>query len=396
MESTLRFSSALVQETYLPNALHHLEVQLAAQLRGAPPDLLLVFFSAHFASHAETLLQELRTLFAANHIIGCSAEGILGNGQEVERQPAISVLAAHLPEITLTPVLLEPQNWQPLLLPGSLRTHLNLPQTPALFILLGDPFSCPADELLQAFNHDFPGVPVVGGMASAIMAPKRNALLLDEQVRRSGAVVLALSGGLEVDCIVSQGCRPIGRPLTVTLAQHNIVLQLENQSPLQLLQETIDALSPEEQHSLRNGLLVGRAIDPQQEQFGRGDFLIRALMGADRQSGALAIADLLQNGDTIQFHVRDAQTATEDLEMLLIPQMFRGPVDGALLFSCNGRGSRLFGEPHQDVRTFHQSVGEHVPVAGFFCAGEIGPVHGRNFLHGHTVSAVLFRGKDSA
>lgn len=395
METTLHFSSALVQETYLPNALHHLEVQLAPQLHNTSPDLLLVFFSADFADQAETFLQELRALFAPHHIIGCSAEGILGNGQEIERQPAIGILAANLPKVTLTPILLAPQNWQSLLLPGSLHAYFNLPQTPALFILLGDPFSCPADELVQAFNHDFPGVPVVGGMASAIMAPRRNALLLDEQVQRSGAVLLALSGGLQVDCIVSQGCRPIGRPLTVTLAHRNIVLQLENQSPLQLLQETIDALSPEEQRSLRNGLLVGRAIDPQQEQFGRGDFLIRALMGADRQSGALAIADLLQNGDTIQFHVRDAETATEDLEMLLIPQMFRGPVDGALLFSCNGRGSRLFSQPHQDVRTFHQSVGEHVPLAGFFCAGEIGPVRGRNFLHGHTVSAALFRSKDS-
>ncbi|GAB4495306.1 MAG: FIST C-terminal domain-containing protein [Anaerolineales bacterium] len=396
MQVALRFSSALVQESYLANALHHLEVQLAPQLRGTPPDLLLVFFSAHFAPQAETLLQELRGMFGARHVLGCSAEGIVGRGQEVERQPAISVLVAHLPEVNLTPFLLEPQDWQPLLLPDGLRAHLNLPEDPALFILLGDPFSCPADELLQAFNHDFPGVPVVGGMASAVMAPGRNALILDEHARYHGAVLLALSGNLQVDCIVSQGCRPIGRPLTVTLAQQNIVLQVENQPPLQLLQETIDSLSPEEQRSLRNGLLVGRAIDPQQEQFGRGDFLIRALMGADRESGALAIADLLHNGDTIQFHVRDAETATEDLEMLLIPQMFRGPVDGALLFSCNGRGARLFAKANQDVRTFHQSVGEHVPVAGFFCAGEIGPVHGRNFLHGHTVSAVLFRGKGSA
>ena len=209
-----------------------------------------------------------------------------------------------------------------------------------------------------------------------------------------GFVGVSLSGEIEVETVVSQGCRPIGRPLVITKAHENIVEQLGGKPALVALREIVDELDAEQRELLQHGLLIGRAISEYRERFGRGDFLVRNIIGVDQEKGALALADFARVGQTVQFHVRDAATASEDLTLMLEVQKVDDPPAGALLFSCNGRGTRMFSALNHDITVARRAM-PATPVAGFFAAGEIGPVGGENFIHGHTASFALFRSKTS-
>lgn len=391
MEQKLAFVSAVTTESLLQDALHRLEAQIRLKLGDKSPDLAVFFFSPHFREHARQLRDELREILQVEHLIGFSADGVIGSQVEIEQQPAISLLAARLPGVEITPFGLQPDNWQLLFSdPQVFQQFVHAPEDVRLFLLFGDPFSTPMSELLEAFNRFYPGVPVAGGMASAGMAPGNNTLILNERVSPAGAVGVALSGNLDVDLVVSQGCRPIGKPLTVTAAHKNQVLGLENEPALFQIEYILDELREEEQELLKKGLYIGRAVDPNQERYGRGDFLIRGVTGVNRHSGAIAIGDTIQAGEVVQFYLRDAVTAREDLEMMLVPQSFREVPVGALLFSCNGRGRRLYEYPDGDISVIKESLGT-VTLAGCFCAGEIGPIGGKNFLHGHTAILALIR-----
>jgi small ligand-binding sensory domain FIST len=213
-------------------------------------------------------------------------------------------------------------------------------------------------------------------------------LFLGEQSIDSGAAGM-LMRGVGMRSVVSQGCRPIGQPLVVTKAQQNVIEQLGGQPPLEQLRALWPSLSPREQGLVQQGLHVGQVINEYQPQFRRGDFLVRNVVGADPQHGVIAIGDFVRPGQTVQFHVRDAQTADEDLRELLAAARDERQAAAALLFTCNGRGTRLFSEPHHDAAALADLLGD-IPVAGFFAQGEIGPVGGKNFLHGFTASVVLF------
>jgi small ligand-binding sensory domain FIST len=258
--------------------------------------------------------------------------------------------------------------------------------------LLGDPFTFPADRFLKQVNQEAPGFRMVGGMASAGHEPGSNRLVLNGEVFEDGAVGLVVDGPLIVRTIVSQGCRPIGRPLIVTKVDRNIIRELGRRPALEVLREIFEGLSEDEQAQVQDGLHLGRVINEYQERFERGDFLVRNVLGADEEGG-IAINDFVRVGQTVQFHVRDAETADEDLRGLLDAERGQRPEArprGALLFSCNGRGSRLFAGPNHDVGLIHAVLDKNLPVAGFFAMGEIGPVGGQNFLHGFTASIVLF------
>lgn len=391
MQTDMFFAAAVTTEPVIGEALLQLEQQVLKQTRDRQVDLVFVFFSAHFRGMARRIRDELSDRLLPAHILGCTAEGIISSHDEVEQVPAISLLAACLPGVRITPFHLQPRNWTTLLENAEVfHQELHAPEDTRLFLLAGDPFSTPTEYVLSAFDQHYPGIPVAGGMASAAMAPGQNALLVDDWVSSFGVVGVALSGAFDVDLVVSQGCRPIGFPLTVTGAIKNVIHHLDNHPPLFLVQDMIDRMPAEEQALLGRGLLIGKAIEQSLEAPGRGDFLIRGVIGADRQSGAITISDAVEPGDIVQFHVRDAVTAQEDLEMLLVPQAFRPQPSGALLFSCNGRGTHLFDYPNGDISIVQKNLGG-VPLAGFFCAGEIGPVQKKNYLHGHTVSLVLFR-----
>ena len=363
-------------------------------------DAVFTFISSQFTQDMERISDRLSASLSPGVLLGCTAEGVIGNEQEIEAGPAISLVAARLPGVRLTPFALQrgSSDWHRTLLDADKFCHaVEIPQDTQLIVLLSDPFSTPIDDVLHSFNNWYPGIPIVGGMASGSLRPNGNALLVNRQITQEGTVGVALSGGLSVDVIVSQGCRPIWRPFRVTAAHRNEIYSLEERSPLGWIQDLIPTLSEEDRLLLQNGLFVGRAIKrggqagvPPPEQLGRGDFLIRGLVGINQENGAIAISDSVLDGEMIQFHLRYALTAQEDLEMMLIPQMFRQPPSGGLLFACNGRGTRLYDHPNGDISIIRNNL-ENLNLAGFFCAGEIGPVRGKNFLHGHSISLALFR-----
>jgi len=240
-------------------------------------------------------------------------------------------------------------------------------------------------DLLAALADARPDIAVVGGMASAAQGPGGNRLVLDGQIATSGAIGVLIDPTAQMGTIVSQGCRPIGIPLIVTRSERNVLYEIGGARALDRLLESVRALPPDDMALAANGLHFGRAVDEAKAEFTRGDFVIRNVLGVDKEIGAVAVGDLVDVGTTVQFHIRDAASADEDLRALVEG----ATADGALLFTCNGRGIRFFGTPDHDAGVVAGALG-HRAIAGMFCAGELGPVGGHSFLHGYTASLVLF------
>lgn len=362
-------------------------------LRGETPDLALVFASPHHAARYPELLARVVERSAPRALLGCTAEGVLATSVEVEDSPGVALWLARLPGVEIEPVRLRFERRGD---DGFVEGLGDLPGGAAALLLLADPFTFPANLLVEHLNHASPGVPVVGGMASGGQARGSTKLFFLGGVLDDGAVGAVLRGNVAIATVVSQGCRPIGTAHVVTAAEGNVVRELDGAPALRRLEETYAAASERDQLLMRRGVHVGVAVRRGVE-LGRGDFLVRNLVGADPETGALGITDVVEEGQIVQFHIRDADSARQDLRLLLDAERLlesRRPA-GALLFSCNGRGQRLFGEPHHDVSALERAFGK-LPVAGFFCQGELGPVGGRNFLHGFTASVALFlRGETS-
>jgi small ligand-binding sensory domain FIST len=322
-------------------------------------------------------------------LIGCGAESVAANGQEIEEAPAVTLWAGVFGPVA--PVRLWGERTEDE--PGGQPIEGWPPSTPfpaQALVLLADPYTFAIDAFLRERGEHQPDLPILGGMASAGHGPGGNRLALNDRVFAGGAVGAFVGPGVQLETVVSQGCRPIGRPLVVTRAERNVIYELAGQPALERLLEMARDGMPERDIQLINqGLHVGLVLDEHKVDFGRGDFLIRNVLGADRTNGAMAVGELVDVGATVQFHVRDAASADEDLRELLA---FRH-ADGALLFTCNGRGTRLFDQPDHDAGVVSDLLGGP-PLAGFFAAGELGPVGTRNFLHGFTASVVLFTERD--
>lgn len=359
-----------------------LEATLSARA-GAPPmrpALALAFASPHHAERAAAVVDAVHEAASPERLIGCVGEAVLAGAREVEGRPAVSVWLAWLPEPAPTYHVQfagEVGGWEgwPEGEPGE--THL----------LICDPFTFPADAFLRSLESARPETRVVGGMASGGAGPGDTVLFLDDRVLRSGAVGARLPRGVRVETVVSQGCRPVGPAYTVTRSDGNVILELAGRPPLELLRELYASLEARDRALVGRGLHVGLVMDEYKPEHERGDFLIRGVLGGDRETGAIAVGDRVPVGATIRFHVRDADSADEDLRSLLSGVEERPA--GALLFTCNGRGSRLFATPDHDAGLVSERLGA-APLAGFFCAGELGPVGGRSFLHGYTASLALF------
>lgn len=368
--------------------------EAAAALRDAlgegPVDLALIFFRAPHVESAAAMAGVLRSALSPACLLGSSTHGVISSEHEIEGGAALTVIAARLPGVELSPFVMMNEMWND----AVTEAHAFAQAAPGakdaeLVLVMADPFDFGIERTLEAFNRHAPGVRVVGGMASGVNKPRGNALVLNDWLAHEGGVAVALKGALRVDVIVSQGCLPIGPPLEVTRSQQNLVIELDGQPALERAEQVLQSLGPVERERLRNGLYMGRPVRGGDE--GRGSYLIRNLLGADRDRGVIAIGDLVREREKLRLHVRDAASAREDLELLLAPQEFDSRAAGALLFACNGRGRGLFGEPDGDIRVLQSALGGAVPVAGMFCAGEIGPVGGRNYLHGHTASIAVVR-----
>jgi small ligand-binding sensory domain FIST len=386
-----RFASALSQHPIAANAVGEAAGEILEHLDGEGCDLAVCFASTHHVGAFEDIGPALRNILEPRVLVGGTAVAVAGGPHEIEENPALTVFAARLDGATLTPVTLRVQETPD---GAALTGWPSLDQSPGSLLLFADPFTFPVDAFLQRVNRDLPGLQIIGGLASAAGSPGGNRLVLDDHVVDEGAVgVFVDGGGIEVRTLVSQGCRPIGRPYVVTRGDQNLIEELGGKPAIERLQELAGAASEEERELLRRGLHVGLVVDEHKAEFSRGDFLVRNLLGADESSGALAVGEQVSVGQTVQFHVRDARAADEDLRRALEREaaaLAGRQAAGALLFTCNGRGSRMFAEPDHDAGLVAAVLGE-IPVAGLFCAGELGPVGGRNFLHTFTASIALFR-----
>jgi small ligand-binding sensory domain FIST len=374
------FAAALSEHPDAASAVGEAAGQILERLGGVPPDLALLFVTPAHLGDIGDAAAAVRAALAPKTLLGCAAVSVVGGSREVERGPGLSLWAGLTGELTPFHLTVEETP------DGQTFTGWpeEIPDDPSALLLLADPFTFPVDQLLERLAEDRPGLPVVGGLASAARGPGDNRLVIDRQIVSQGAVGAFLGPNVTVSTVVSQGCRPIGNPFVVTKAERNVVFELAGRPALERLQEVAEGLSDDDRKLMSDLVQLGRVINEGKAEFGRGDFLVRTVVGADTETGALAVGDIVDVGSTTQFQVRDAESADEDLRQLIDGKS----ADGALVFTCNGRGIRLFGTPNHDASVVSDSLAG-APVAGMFCAGELGPIGGRNFLHGFTASVVL-------
>lgn len=371
-------------------------------------DLAMVFIGGDHATQATRICETVQEQLSPGALIGVTAQSVIGDDVELENSAGVSLLCASLPGTQIQPFSYrqlphaKPSDRDAML---GLAEEIGAASDSRGVLFFGDPFSVPGGPLVEAISalpRVVPGLrrlPVIGGMASAGKVPGQNIITLNETAMRTGGAGVMIRGNLSIDTLVSQGCRPIGQPLIVTEAKRNVVQSLGGRPAMQVIREMVDELPNEDRALVSGGLFIGRVVNEYKDRFGRGDFLIRAVLGVDQGSGAIAVGDTLRVGQTVQFQLRDATTAREDLELLLEAQQLLGPAAGGLLCSCSGRGRRLFSSANHDAALISRKLGEQadplgnkpLSMGGFFAAGEFGPIGDRSFVHGHTASLALFR-----
>ncbi len=390
--TTFRFASALSRSADTEAALRDVTDLVRAEIGDSPVTVAFVFFSMHHAVKAEMIVAMVGEALGRAVCLGCSGEGIIAGTQELETGPSLTVWAASLPHVHAVPLRLSFSQSQDQIRMADWPPPSTAPST---FILLADPFTTPVHDVLSVMADRYPNGVAVGGLAGGGRGPGENRLIGNGALYDGGVVGVQLSGPVTIRTVISQGCCPIGEPFVVTRAEHNMIYELGGQPALSRLQTVFESLEPAQRRHAHRALHVGIVIDEHRSRFERGDFLVRNLVGADQDTGGIAIGDVIQEGQTVQFHLRDARSASDDLHLLLAADRAKhpGPPLGALLFSCCGRGEGLFGKPHHDSSVLRDRFGQ-IPVAGFFAQGEIGPVGGKNFLHGYTASVAIFSEPD--
>jgi len=393
-DDEMQWASAITEEPDAERAVDTVVASVQRQLCERAPDLAFLFCSDVYGPTYDRLAERVREKLPGTLLIGCSARSVIGAGREIEGRAALSLTVAHLPGVELRPMRVAGDGFPRGV--DSWREHFDLAASPdPHFVLLADPFSGDVESLVRQLDEDFPDSTLVGGLASGAERAGENALFLGDRIHGDGLVGVALQGNVRVDSVVAQGCRPIGHPLFVTrVRDHHVLVEVDGRSPVDVVRELFDNADARDRGLLQSALSIGIEMRADLSEYQRGDFLIRNVVGADPRTGALTIGAPLREGLVVQFHLRDAQTSAEDLEERLaryqIERGGMGPPRGALLFSCLGRGMWLYGVPDHDSDAFRRHVGA-VPLGGFFCNGEIGPVERRAFLHGFTSAFGLFR-----
>ena len=389
----MKWASAISESENVEKAVSECAESIKS-IVGNSPDLVFVFPSFNFSGQFKDISNALSKHFENSVIMGCSGNGVIGAGREVEHTPGFAMCAAELPEVEITPFHISdsdlpdgddpPNKWENVLGVSS--------ESRPNFVLLADPFSVRGENLLMGMDYAYPDCKIVGGLASGGTQPGSNALYLNNITYDHGIAGVALSGNIEINTIVAQGCKPIGSLSRITKCERNILQELDGRSPFDILGETYNDLNEADQKLFQNSLFLGVVMDPFESSPGIGDFLIRNIVGANPDAGQLAVGQMLREGQLVQFHLRDAQTSTENLSNMLDEYQSTpfGPETGALMFSCLGRGKYLYEEPDHDTDLFREKIGD-LPLTGFFCNGEIGPVSGSTFLHGYTSSFGIFK-----
>jgi small ligand-binding sensory domain FIST len=335
-------------------------------------------------------------------MIGCVTDSVLAGDREVEGQAAIVLWAGRFGPVETYYLDVDGDRDVEGRLEGQERSsgatdlggtadsplgRIGLPEDGkgGTLVLIADPHTFPTRHVLDLVAGHHPGLTVVGGMVSAGPVAGSNRLVIDGTVRTSGAVAALIPPDVATDAVVSQGCRPVGEPLTVTAADGNVVHAIAGQAATDRLRQALATAPTIELHEARNGLHLGRVVDQHRLDIGRGDFLVRAVLAVDPTTGSVTVADHVSIGDTVQFQLRNSETADEDLRVMVGGRT----AGGGLVFTCNGRGLRLFGTPDHDAEVVSSLLGT-TDIAGMFCAGEVGPVGDRSFVHGYSASVLMF------
>ncbi len=390
---TPRATSALVAHDSWAVALEHATDQVMSP--GDPaPDVLLLFASPAYGGDFGSLLHAARVRTGANVLIGCSANGLLANGLEVEDRPGVAIMAWWLPGAQLHPVRLHQEHIE--LLDDPVVWH-ELNGIPAgsvhSWLMFAEPYRINAYALIQGLQERYPGASIMGGLASGMIRERTSCVFFDDRVYDEGGVALGIGGPYTLQPYVSQGCDPVGEPWTITGVDHNLLLGISNRPALAVLQSTVNGLPPDQRARAANNLVVGLAGDEYQDSYGRGDFVVRGILGIDPKRGSIAIGGVPRVGQTMQFHLRGAATAGADLVRMMATVGSPAPPEstvGAIVCTCDGRGEALFGTPHHDSAVIRAALPQ-VPTAGAFCLGEIGPLGDRTVLHGFTATLGLLR-----
>ncbi len=394
----MRWASAITEAPTLDGVVDELSAGLLAELAGDTAHLLVLFVGLHWHEKARALARALRARFPEARLVGCSGDGVAADGQEREsdRPRSVAAVAAHLPDVWVQPFhastaaaharIASPPLWC---------EALDLiPEQQPIFVLLPDPFSVPADTLIRSMDAAFPGCTKVGGLASGGAAPGDHVLLVDARSYRGGMVGLALTGAIQGRCVVAQGARPAGPTWTVTAADGHEIREVDGEPVIARFEKALAGMSRHERALFRSSALLG--VVPPEASGGTGArrVLVRPIVGLSRARGVLAAGMEVPEGATVQLHVRDRAGAVAELDELMAREARAatqlGPPAGALVFSCMGRGAGLFGAPNHDAEALRGPF-SRLPMAGFFCDGELGPIHGRGWLHSFTCVALFLR-----
>jgi small ligand-binding sensory domain FIST len=384
------FAAAVSEKTSLSVAIQETGQIVAGEL-GRIPELTFAFVSHDHARNFSTMAAQIRERLGGGLLLGCTGETVIGGSREYEGGPALSLWSGVLPGADLVPFQMEFEETPDGIMCSGLPDDLgDRAEDTRAVLLLGEPFSSVPQSVLDLLSDELPGVPVIGGQASG-GNPGENRLFMNDREIDRGAIGVVIRGGPHVRSVVSQGCRPIGAPYVVTKAERNVVYELGGAPPMQRLQEIYQTLPPRDQKLVEGGVHIGIALNEYQESFHRGDFLILNVIGVDKKTGALKAGGLIRVGQTVQFQIRDGETADADLKRLLERHSSEYPrlPASSLLFSCNGRGSRMFTALDHDATLIQKHLGP-LPLAGIFAQGELGPVGGKNYIHGFTASIALF------
>lgn len=366
---------------------------LRAQLLAPQVSLGLVFMSPKFFPHARPTLEILRVHARIPLLAGCSSTGLIADSNEIEAATGFvlalySMPGAELKGVRFTQKQVEEAN-------GRAYWHLETgvePKRTNGWLVFIDPFHLDAESWLRSWNEAYAPLPALGGLASGVFSDQTTQVYLNGDVFEEGGVAVSIGGDVRLASVISQGCTPIGETWTLTRVEHNLIRQIANRPAYAVLAETFQKLPPAEQQKARGNLFIGLVVNEYLEDFHRGDFIVRNLIGGDPNSGVLSVGAMPRTGQTMQFQRRDAAAATEDMNELLLrarKQLAATTIYGGCLCSCNGRGQNLFGRPNHDAEMVQQRLGPF-GLTGFFCNGEIGPVGAKNFLHGYTASLALF------
>ncbi len=386
----MRFASSVSDANNIDEAVEQLLEPIDRRVTPGMVDLVLLFCTAHFEDELPEVIERVEKVLPNGVLIGCTAEGTIGCDRELQRVPSMSLLAASLPNVVIRPFHLTQAQLEQAQSQFDWERLVGVsPESNPVFLALGDPFLFDVFRFVEKVNDVFPGASLIGGVASAGHEPRQNRLIINGEIVREGMVGVGLTGELDVQTVVSQGCRPIGQPFVITKAGRNVILELGGRKVLHQLRKVLTGLSERERRLASQSLFLGRVIDEYGGPFRRGDFLINNIVGVDPVNGAIIVVGSMRVGTTVQFHIRDADSADEDLRTLLAAHQ-GSEFSGAMLFGCNGRGTHMWPKPGHDIDILRELLGD-IPVAGFFCGGELGPVGGKNFIHSFTASIALFR-----